>query len=278
MAGEQSGGRPADGGSAGGEGPALTGGLSGAEWWRTDGPWQEEPAEPFDGSVYTPAPEAHPTPVPQVPAVPPKPRHPPDRPAQPPAPAVDWSAGRSPAAAAFPGWDSVVIDFDPEDDSEEVGDPLVKRRPRALPEQRAAEAEADEEEVPAEEAVERPGFLTGRRPSPLLLLAAAVLVGGAISGLVLVLLIGWALAYLSKALSDLTKKFAVFGIPLVTMTLSSLWVWGRAQDRWGTPLAKGGTAGHALLIAAPGVLRIAGALTALFITVVAMRRRRQPVE
>ncbi|GAA1980751.1 hypothetical protein [Kitasatospora viridis] len=267
MAGEQSGGRPGDGGSAGGEGRALTGGLSGGEWWRTDfGGQSDFGGQPAEDSVYAPeTPTAGPpasgpaAPAPQVPVTPPRPSAPPRPVGEPPTrPAV-------PTAADFAGWDSVVIEFPPDDAEPAPAKPI--------PDQRAGEPEPEAAE---EAGPEQPGrrFMDGRRPSPLLLLAAAVLVGGAVSGLILVLLIGWALTYLSRRLGDLTKKFAVFGIPLIAMTASSLWVWGRAQDRWGSPLAKGDPATRALLTAAPGVLRLAGVLTALFITALAMRRRR----
>ncbi|WP_051969946.1 hypothetical protein [Kitasatospora azatica] len=287
MAGEQSGGRPqqrSDTASGGGAGQqpaqssppqpperpaeALTGGLSGGEWWRVEGPWRVFGAarpEPEEESVYAPAP--------QVPVEP--------------APANGEAAGgasawliapatpgpfRVPTVADFPGWDAVTIEFplDEVEPAEAVADP------RLIPDQRAGE-EAPAEVEPTGEVGEGAlarGLLTGRRPSPLLLLAAAVLLGGAVSGLILVLLAGWGLAYLSARLGDLMKKFVVFGIPLLTMSGSSIWFWGRAQGRWGEPLAKGSPATHAAFAAAPGVLRVAAVVSALVLLAVALRRRR----
>ncbi|MGF1425243.1 hypothetical protein ACQRUO_01880, partial [Kitasatospora sp. LaBMicrA B282] len=173
---------------------------------------------------------------------------------------------RPPTAADFPGWDSVVIDFPP-DDTESAAE-------RAVPEPRAAvEAAEAEPDQAAGAAQPKRSLLAGRRPSPLLLLSSGVLVGGAVSGVVLVLLAGWGLAYLSAKLGDLTKKFAVFGIPLLTMSVSTFWFWGRTEGRWGSPLAKGAPMTHAAWSAAPGVLRVAGVLSAVFLLLVAMKRR-----
>ncbi|MEY9948747.1 hypothetical protein [Kitasatospora sp. GAS1066B] len=180
---------------------------------------------------------------------------------------------RPPTSADFPGWDSVVIEFPPDDT--EAAEPPGEQRP--IPEQRGKggeqPAEGELEPTAGQEALPKGSFLAGRRPSPLLLLAAAVLVGGAVSGVILVLLAGWGLAYLSARLGDLTKKFVVFGIPLISMSASTLWFWGRAQGRWGGALGKGAPMTHAAFAAAPGVLRVAGVLSALFVLAVAMKRR-----
>ncbi len=300
------------GGSSGGQSGGLSGGLSGGEWWRVDGPWRVfGTASGGDGgpggdgdSVYgdggpageravhrSEAPSARRATGPETSA--------PSRgrsilrkrPAGPgpevPAPSTPEAAGgqptaawliapaspgpaRPPTVADFPGWDSVVIDFPPDDT-------LIAEPPqeRLIPEQRQTE-EADPagEGEGAVEFLPTRSLLAGRRPSPLLLLAIAVLVGGAVTGLMLVLLAGWGLAYLSRRLGDLTRKFAVFGIPLVTMSFSALWFWGRAQGRWGTALGKGAPTTHALFAAGPGVLRLAAVLSALFLLAVTMRRRR----
>ncbi|MGW6913509.1 hypothetical protein ACWGB8_06765 [Kitasatospora sp. NPDC054939] len=119
----------------------------------------------------------------------------------------------------------------------------------------------------------RPGLLAGRRPSPLLLLAAGVLAGGAVSGLMLVMLAGWGLGYMSHRLSDLMRKFAVLGIPLGALGATTAWFWGRAEGRWGEPLQPGQQVGPEVWAAVPGVLRAAAVLSALFLLVVTMRRR-----
>lgn len=313
MAGGQSDGQPDErsgersGEESAGQAGALTGGLSGGEWWRVDGPWRvlgspgsQRGARASDDGVYVdePAPEV---PVPSAPrhtlrspqpSPPPTPprgrpllrkRRTPEPPAAPtPAPAawliapaapVPSGPVQPPTVADFPGWDSVVIEFPP-DDSESAD----QADARLIPDQRRLAEEADpagaeEADLGAGFAAPR-GFLTGRRPSPLLLLAVGVLIGGAVSGLMLVMLAGWGLAYLSHRMGDLTRKFAVFGIPLLTMSGSSLWFWGRTQGRWGDPLSKGAPMTHALLASAPGVLRLAAVLSALFVLAVTMRRRR----
>ncbi|MDH6133915.1 hypothetical protein P3T37_003314 [Kitasatospora sp. MAA4] len=189
-------------------------------------------------------------------------------------------------AADYPGWDSVQIAFPPDDtEPAEAAEPPeevaaveppaarsrwipVQRRPGIAPVTAAADV-VDAQPLPSR------GFLAGRRPSPLLLLSAAVLVGGSVTGLILVMLAGWVLGYLSQQLGELTKRFAVIGIPLITMTVSAFWFWGRSTGRWGEPLAKGAPMTHAVFTSTPGVLRLAAVLSALFLFVVAMRRRSQ---
>ncbi|MGC0315366.1 hypothetical protein [Kitasatospora acidiphila] len=269
MAGEQSGGGPV--GEASGAGSSgLTGGLSGGEWWQPDAPGQPlggAAGEQADDGVYVARPEAPARQRGSGPAIP-------ERPSAP----APSGAGRAFTAADFPGWDAVTIDFPFEDEPEDAGG-TAEGAKQLIPGQRtgAAEPAAAEDGADPDPGAavppERP-LLAGRRPSPLLLLAAAVLVGGAVTGLFLVLLIGWGLVYLSKALRDFTKKFAVFGIPLITMSTSTLWYWGRTQGSWGTPLASGSPMTHAAMLAAPAVLRIAAVGTALFVTAITMRRRK----
>ncbi|WP_329497176.1 hypothetical protein [Kitasatospora herbaricolor] len=115
----------------------------------------------------------------------------------------------------------------------------------------------------------RPGLMAGRRPAPLLLLASALLVGGAVTRTVLVMLVGWALAYLSRGLGDRSRKFAVLGIPLLSVTGLVLWFWGRGRGKWGPALQPG----EQLWGAAPGVLRLAAVLSAGYLLVVTTRRR-----
>ncbi|MDY0811955.1 hypothetical protein [Kitasatospora purpeofusca] len=113
----------------------------------------------------------------------------------------------------------------------------------------------------------------GRRPSLLLLLSAAVLVGGAVTGQLIAMLIGWALGYLSRQLSDFTRKLAVFGIPLMVISGSSLFYWGRAQGRWGVAPPPGEQGSHTMWEAAPGVLRVAAVLSAVFLLLMSLRRK-----
>ncbi|MEV6973909.1 hypothetical protein [Kitasatospora sp. NPDC093806] len=146
------------------------------------------------------------------------------------------------------------------------------RKARAAKAAEAARAAADAAAKPA-----KAGAPAGRRrPAPLLLLAAAVLIGGTVTGQLIAMLVGWALAYLSRHLTDFTRKLAVFGIPMMTITGSSLWFWGRAQGRWGTGLQPGEQATQAVWNAAPGVLRVAAVLSAVFLLGMSLRRRPAP--
>ncbi|WP_052682363.1 hypothetical protein [Saccharothrix sp. ST-888] len=271
------------------------GGRAGGEWWRVDGPWRvlrqpgsERRGAAADGeSVYASevpevpveAPSPGPSAVPLV-----KPAGPSAKPAAPAdvrSEAESMARGRPFAhgfgvsAADFPGWDSVTFDF---------GSAAPPAAP-SVPDQRKESADgaqptADAPPAP-EGAADGPpggqppraaGFLAGRRPSLLLLVAAITLLAGAVTGQILVMLIGWAAAYLSARLGDFTKKFAVFGIPLITMTASTVWFWGRAQGRWGSPVAPGEQLNHEAWAAAPGVLRLAAVLSALFLLVLNLRR------
>ncbi|WP_051966761.1 hypothetical protein [Kitasatospora mediocidica] len=329
MAGGQSDGRPGGRPEDRAQGQAddgYTGGLSGGEWWRVDGPWRvigaaasggpdadpeagPGPAGAADGDgVYvanqpepTPRPAVAGPPVPEVPvpqsrsifrkrSVPAPPVLPP-MPEQPPAwliaPLSPGPVLPNVTAGDYPGWDSVQIAFPPDDtettpSAEPEEEPAAVEPPatrsRWIPLQRSpgsAPVSGPAEVVDAQALPSR-RFLSGRRPSPLLLLSAVVLVGGSVTGLILVMLAGWVLGYLSQQLGELTKRFAVLGIPLITMTVSTLWFWGRTTGRWGAPLAKGNAMSHAVFASAPGVLRLAAVLSAAFLLLVAMRRRSKP--
>ncbi len=278
------------------------------EWWRLSGSRRdgagaaaEEPGE----SVYLPRPTvpapAAPASPPAEPAAPrsatvPAPSAPPQpsRPPRPPGPSRPPTPGPVPggssAPRAYAEWDSVHIDLSVF--GEPVAEPDAGPGPKPSGEPQAGERAPGEpvagEPQPGEPSPSKPGtpepdaaatapsragLMAGRRPSPLLLLATVVLLGGAVTGLVLVMLVGWALAYLSRRLGDLTRKFAVLGIPLMTMTGLSLWFWGRSQGRWGVALQPGQQVGQQVWGAAPGVLRLAAVLSALFLLGVTLRRR-----
>ncbi|MFE9253807.1 HAAS signaling domain-containing protein [Streptomyces sp. NPDC006879] len=96
-----------------------------------------------------------------------------------------------------------------------------------------SEDEAVEEEAPA---AVRP------RPHVLLLLAAAVLVVGALTRSLLLLALGWLMAYGSRTLSPAERKWVALGLPGVVLLGAAVWLWGRAEGRWGEPLATGGVA------------------------------------
>ncbi|MFI2610671.1 hypothetical protein [Kitasatospora sp. NPDC018619] len=114
-----------------------------------------------------------------------------------------------------------------------------------------------------------------RKPSPLLLLSAALLVGGAVSGFLPAMLAGWGLGYLSRQLSDLTRKFVVLGIPLITMSATTLYSMRQAKEAGGQGggLQSGSPLGAISWSSAPNVLRLAAALSAVVLLLLALRRR-----
>ncbi|MCX5397797.1 hypothetical protein [Streptomyces sp. NBC_00102] len=133
---------------------------------------------------------------------------------------------------------------------------LLRRRPAPAPAEPAAAAPA------------------GRRGlgSPLLLLAAALLVAGAVIGSWLALVGGWALAYTSRTLSRAEAKWAALGLPGVVAAGTVLWVWGRMRGRWGEPIAEG-TMGDVLTGLWPGALRTAAVASAVYLVWRARRAR-----
>ncbi|MFI6084103.1 hypothetical protein ACIBBB_24510 [Streptomyces sp. NPDC051217] len=156
--------------------------------------------------------------------------------------------------------------------------------PEELAEKKEAAAEADAEEVaepperrgllprlrrraakpppPAEtDAETRAGF---RLTNPFLLLAAALLVVGAVVPSWLVLALGWALAYTSRRLSPTEAKLAVFGLPIASAVAGGVWIWGRMTERWGESVPEGAT-GDAISATWPTVVQAAAISSALFL-------------
>ncbi|MDO0927167.1 hypothetical protein QQY24_17740 [Streptomyces sp. TG1A-8] len=100
--------------------------------------------------------------------------------------------------------------------------------------------------APASPAPAAPASRTARRllpaagwTNPLLLLAAAALVAGAVLGNWFALLLGWAVAYGSRRLTPAETKWAVLGVPGLALAAGVTWLWGRQDGRWGTPVAQG---------------------------------------
>ncbi|MEV4559637.1 hypothetical protein AB0K51_21945 [Kitasatospora sp. NPDC049285] len=273
--------------------------MAGGSWWRDGGS-----AEGGGESVYLPR-QA----VDSPPAVPPVPGVPPQTPAvelkkpdpEPSGPtdaevrrAAEYAEGRgrTDVTEAYPGWDAVYFDLptappEPAAAPEPAAEPLTPAvpEPPAAPEPRpglgrralkalfgrpAPAADAP----PVEEPAAQPGPGASRRPAPLLLLGATALLAGAVTGSLLAMLAGWGVSYLSRGLADMTRKFAVLGIPLATLTGFAVWNWGREQGRWGTALAPGSDAGASTWAGAPGALRVAAVITAVFLLVVTLRRRK----
>lgn len=102
---------------------------------------------------------------------------------------------------------------------------------------RAKSAEPAKPAEPAAAAAAR------RRPHAFLLLAAGVLVAGAVTGSWLLLLGGWLLAYASRVLGPAERKWVVFGLPGAVFAAAAVWLWGRLDGRWGAPLGDEGLGG-----------------------------------
>ncbi|SEG31755.1 hypothetical protein SAMN05216223_104330 [Actinacidiphila yanglinensis] len=99
--------------------------------------------------------------------------------------------------------------------------------------------------------------------SPMLLLAAALLVAGAVIGSWIPLGLGWLAGYLSRALTRTQAKIAVFGVPGATAVGYLVWFWGRGAGRWGTPVAQG-QMGNAVQDVLPTAVRIAAIGSAVY--------------
>ncbi|MEU6666521.1 hypothetical protein [Streptomyces sp. NPDC046727] len=82
------------------------------------------------------------------------------------------------------------------------------------------------------------GLLSGWS-NPLLLLAAAALTAGAVLGNWFALLLGWAIAYGSRRLTPAETKWAVMVLPGTAVAAGLVWLWGRNEGRWGTPITEG---------------------------------------
>lgn len=115
---------------------------------------------------------------------------------------------------------------------------------------------------------ENKGF---RFSHPLLLLAAALLVTGAVTGYWVALAGGWLLAYGSRTLSRREAKLAAMGLPGAVAAAGLVWLWGRMDGRWGEPIPEDGM-GEALSGVWPVVVRAAAVTSALFLVWRARRR------
>ncbi|MFD9790255.1 hypothetical protein ACFWXK_04810 [Streptomyces sp. NPDC059070] len=108
--------------------------------------------------------------------------------------------------------------------------------------------------------------------NPLLLLSAALLVGGAVLGNWFALGGGWLLAYVSRRLTPAESKWAVMGLPGLTLAGGLVWLWGRHDGRWGEPIPDGGT-GDAMHGLWPWLVRIAALSSAAFVVWRSQRSR-----
>ncbi|MFG3318892.1 hypothetical protein ACGF3J_12645 [Streptomyces sp. NPDC048171] len=97
-----------------------------------------------------------------------------------------------------------------------------------------------------------------------LLLAAGLLVVGAVLGNLVALGLGWLIAYLSRRLTAAQSKWAVLGLPGTVAAAGVVWLWGRTEGRWGDPIAEGHM-NDAVTETWPWVLRGAAVATALYL-------------
>ncbi|WP_406453190.1 hypothetical protein OG782_21025 [Streptomyces sp. NBC_00876] len=145
---------------------------------------------------------------------------------------------------------------DEEEFEEEAEAGEGRRRRRWLPRLRRARARARaEDDAPR-------GF-----SHPLLLLAAVLLVAGAVMDLpqaLPALAGGWGLAYATRKLSRAQAKWAVMWLPGGVAAGALVWLWGRMDGRWGAPIAEG-QMGPAIGQAWPWVVRGAAVASALYL-------------
>ncbi|MEV1092767.1 hypothetical protein [Streptomyces microflavus] len=155
-----------------------------------------------------------------------------------------------------------------ESGTEEGGDTEEAPRRRALriPRPRRRKPVVVAEPVVAAAPAPRGGFA-----HPLLLLAALLLLAGAVTGSWIPLAGGWLIAYGSRTLSRTEAKWAALGLPGVVVAAALVWVWGRMDGRWGEPIAEGALR-DVLAGAWPVVVRVAAVASALYLVWRARRR------
>jgi hypothetical protein len=100
--------------------------------------------------------------------------------------------------------------------------------------------------------------------NPLLLLAAALLVAGAVLGNWFALGLGWLIAYGSRRLTAAESKWAVLVLPGLSATAGIVWLWGRVNGRWGAPVTEGHMS-DAMTQTWPFVVRGAAVASALYL-------------
>jgi hypothetical protein len=145
--------------------------------------------------------------------------------------------------------------------------PAVEKAPEAGP---ATEAAVDE--VPVTRRRRLPSLPKGKWTNPLLLVAAALLVVGSVLGNLVVLLLGWLIAYASRRLTEAETKWAVMFLPGLALTAGVVWLWGRTEGRWGDPIVKGHMS-DAIADTWPWVIRGAAVASALFLVWRSQRQR-----
>ncbi|MEV0278022.1 hypothetical protein AB0I22_16805 [Streptomyces sp. NPDC050610] len=213
-------------------------GIDAPDWWRIEpGPFTEgETVHGFVGGIE----------IPEILKPPPKPK--PESEPESESEPKPKSAGRGPVEQAAAGDDE---DEEAEEDGAVEG-AAARRRLRILPRRGPREG-------------------SGVRMSPLILLAAVLLVVGAVLGNWIVLGLGWALAYTTRRLSRTESQWAVMVVPGLTAAGGIVWLWGRSAEHWGDPIPQG-QMGPALSETWPVVVRVAAVASAAFLI---WRARRQ---
>ncbi|MFE7896164.1 hypothetical protein ACFU3E_01215 [Streptomyces sp. NPDC057424] len=117
-----------------------------------------------------------------------------------------------------------------------------------------------------------PRLAAGNWSNPLLLIAAGLLVAGAVLGNWFVLLLGWLIAYASRRLTQAETKWAVVILPSLSVAGGLVWLWGRTSGRWGAPIAEGHM-NAAVAETWPWVVRGAAVASALFLVWRSQRSR-----
>ncbi|MFJ4872675.1 hypothetical protein [Streptomyces sp. NPDC088757] len=183
----------------------------------------------------------------------------------------DW--WRTEDAAAVPGFvggierPDLFVPPAPEEDDED-GEDGEAEAPASGKRRVLARILRPRKAAPAPETVPEAGAVPPRPrlANPFVLLAALLLLGGAVFGSLLALAAGWLLAYASRRLTPAEVKGAVLVIPGLAAGSGTLWLWGRVQGRWGDPVTPGGEAmGAAVAETWPWVLRGAAVASALFL-------------
>ncbi|MFF3889102.1 HAAS signaling domain-containing protein [Streptomyces sp. NPDC001914] len=128
------------------------------------------------------------------------------------------------------------------------------------------------EATPARRRLRRLLPRAGGYTNPLLLLAAALLVAGAVLGNWFALGLGWLIAYGSRRLTQAESKWAVLVLPGLSVTAGVVWLWGRSEGRWGAPVAEGHM-NEAMAETWPFVVRGAAIASALYLAWRSQRRR-----
>ncbi|MFD7434614.1 hypothetical protein [Streptomyces sp. NPDC059861] len=142
----------------------------------------------------------------------------------------------------------------PPEEKDSEPEPVVDKAPEAEVEPDTGRAAARRRLLPS----------PGKWNNPLLLLAAALLVAGAVLGNLLPLALGWLIAYASRRLTRWEMKWAVMVLPGAAVVAGFGWLWGRLDGRWGAPVADGHM-NEALSETWPWVLRGAAVASALFL-------------